>query len=388
LNRDFALLVGTTKGIFCFWTDPGRRDWEMTGPHLPGWEVYSVLGVTKNGGETARHRLFAGTHHRSGGATIQVSDDFGQSWTPVEEGPRFAPAGEFDWDRQAWIPRQPGPQREWSLNRIWQLAPGSTEEPETFYAGTEEAALFVSRDGGSVWSEVSGLTRHPTRPDWGPGAGGMGLHTILVHPANPRRIWVAMSAVGVFRTDDGGETWKVCNQGLARVPTGSPVPEIGYCAHKVALDPHDPEILYMQDHGGVNKSTDGGDSWFPIESGLGTDGDERFGFPIAISAGGDLYLAPLKSSEHRVMRDGRLVIYRSDNRGKRWEPVRGDFLPATQYVNVLRDGLAVDRLEPYGVYFGTSSGELFFSLDRGDTWQNLPGRFPRITSVKPWQLEA
>jgi hypothetical protein len=365
MDRQFALLVGTSKGIFCFWSDLKRRDWQMTGPHLRGWEVYSVLGDSRHG-----QRIFAGTHHRSGGATIQVSEDFGQTWEPVEKGPSY--------------PKESG----FQLNRFWQLAPGAPSEPETLYAGAEEAGLFVSRDRGANWDEVSTLTAHPTRPGWEPGAGGMGLHTIIVDPTNPRRMWVAMSSVGVFRTDDGGESWKVCNSGLARVPTGQPHPEIGYCAHKVALDPQDPKVLYMQDHGGVNKSTDAGDSWLPIEDGLGTEGDGRFGFPIAISPTGDLYLMPLKNSEQRVMRGGKLIVYRSENRGKSWEPVPGDFLPTTQYVNVLRDGLAVDALEPYGVYFGTSSGELFYSLDRGERWQTLPGRFPRITAVKAWALEA
>jgi BNR/Asp-box repeat len=364
LNREFALLVGTTKGVFCFWSDQKRCDWQMTGPHLPGWEVYSLLGDSRQG-----LRMFAGTHHQSGGATIQVSDDFGQTWAPVEKGPCY--------------PRETG----FQLNRFWQLAAGAPAEPETVYAGAEEAGLFVSRDRGETWEEVSGLTQHPTRPGWGPGAGGMGLHTILVHPTNPRRMWVAMSAVGVFRTDDGGENWKVCNNGLARVPTGQPYPEVGYCAHKVTLDPQDANTLYMQDHGGVNKSTDGADSWFRIEEGLGQEGDGRFGFPIAVAPSGELYLVPLTNSEHRVVRGGKLVIYRSDNRGQKWEPVRGDFLPTTQYVNVLRDGLAVDPLDPHGVYFGTSSGELFYSLDRGDHWDSLPGRFPRITTVKTWVLE-
>jgi len=363
MDTQIVLLVGTTKGLFCFSSDDDRRDWRMTGPHLAGWEVYSLLGDSRGG-----HRLFAGTHHQSGGATIQVSDDFGETWTPVDKGPRY--------------PRESG----FELNRFWQIAPGHPSEPDTLYAGAEEAGLFVSRDRGATWEEVVGLTQHPTRPGWGPGAGGMGLHTILVDPGNPRRIWVAMSAVGVFRTDDGGESWKVCNNGLARVPTGQPYPEVGYCAHKVTLDPHDPNVLYMQDHGGVNKSIDGADSWFPIEEGLGTEGDGRFGFPIAVSGTGDLYLVPLKSSEHRVVRGGKLLVYRSLNKGESWEPVRGDFLPTTEYVNVLRDGLAVDPLEPYGVYLGTSSGELFYSLDRGDRWHSLPGRFPRITTVKSWVL--
>ena len=383
VKREFALLVGTTKGIFCFYSDKDRRDWEMTGPHLAGWEVYSVLGDSRRS-----PRIFAGTHHKTGGATIQVSEDFGQSWSPVEESPVFPGLGEYSYEEWRWVPKKEGTQRDWKLNRIWQLTPGHASEPDSFFAGTEEAAIFKSEDGGNVWKELTGLTSHPTRPDWGPGAGGMGLHTILVDPTNPKRIWAAMSAVGVFRSDDGGETWQARNKGLNRVPTGSEEPEIGFCAHKIALDPDDPNVLYMQDHGGVNKSTNGGDSWFPIEEGLGQDGDDRFGFPLGISRTGDLYLMPLKSSEHRTMRGGKMVVYRSTNRGESWEPTPGDFPATTQYVNVLRDGLVVDSHDPYGVYFGTSSGELFYSLDRGESWANLPGRFPRITSVKTWNLEA
>jgi hypothetical protein len=383
-SRRVMLLVGTTKGAFFFVADEERRHWHASGPHLGGWEIYGLVGDTRQG----RQRILAGTHHRAGGATLQVSDDLGATWRPVEEGPAFAPMGEFDWDRGQWIPKESGTQREWRLNRFWQLTLGPESQPDTVFAGAEDAALFVSHDGGERWAEVSGLTAHPTRPDWGPGAGGMGLHTILVHPDNPQRMWVAASAVGVFRTDDGGATWKTCTAGLNRQPVQGKDPEIGYCAHKVVLDPDNPDVLYMQDHGGVNKSIDAGDNWFAIEKGLGADGDERFGFPMAVSRTGELFVFPLKDSEHRVARDGRMVVYRSDDRGESWAPVAGDFSPTTSYVNVLRDGMAVDSLDPYGLYFGTSSGELFYSLDRGDSWQTIPGRFPRITCVKTWLLPA
>lgn len=379
-GKKIRLLVGTTKGAFMFHSDADRRDWKMTGPLLGGWELYSILGDDRSG----TPRLFAGTHHKSGGATIQMSDDMGASWRPVEQGPRFPRMGEFHWEKQQWIPKADGTQREWVMNRIWQLIPGHESQPDTYFAGTEEAAIFVSHDRGETWEELDGLTNHPTRPDWGPGAGGMGLHTILLHPTNPNRMWVAMSAVGVFRTEDGGQTWKTCNKRLNRQPVDGKSLEIGYCAHKVTLDPDNHDVMYMQDHGGVYKSVDAGDSWFPIENGLGTEGDERFGFPIAVSHSGDLYLFPLKSSEHRVSRGGTVLVYRSTDRGESWQPVKGDFLPTTGYVNVLRDGLTVDSLDPYGVYFGTSSGEIFYSLDRGDSWQSIPGRFPRITCVKAW----
>ncbi|MET9021592.1 exo-alpha-sialidase [Actinopolymorpha sp. NPDC004070] len=382
--RRVVLLVGTTKGAFFLHSDEHRQDWTLTGPHLGGWEVFSLLGDSRQG----RRRIYAGTHHQSGGATIQVSDDMGASWRPVEEGPRFTPMGDFDWEKGRWIPNQPGTQREWRLNRFWQLVQGHDSQPDTVFAGSEEAALFVSHDAGEHWTELSGLTAHPTRPDWGPGAAGMGLHTILVHPDNPDRMWVAASAVGVFRTDDAGATWQTCNAGLDRQPVAGRSAEIGYCAHKIVLDPDDPEVLYMQDHGGVNKSVDGGDSWFPIEKGLGAEGDERFGFPMAVARSGELYIFPLKNSEHRVARDGRMMVYRSDDRGESWQPVPGDFAASTSYVNVLRDGMAVDSLEPHGLYFGTSSGDLFYSLDRGTSWSAIEGRFPRITCVKTWLLPA
>lgn len=375
-----TLLVGTTKGAFFFHSDLARTTWTMTGPHLGGWEVFSLLGDSRSG----RRRVLAGSNHSTGGATIQVSEDLGASWRPVDEGPQFAPLGDYNWETGEWTPRAEGPQREWRLSRFWQLAPGHRSEPDTFFAGAQDAGLFVSRDGGEKWEELSGLTAHPTRPQWGPGAAGMGLHTILIHPDNPERMWVAISAVGVFRTDDAGASWKTCTSGLSRVPVEGEAPEIGYCPHKVVLDPDNPDVLYMQDHGGVNKSVDAGDNWFPIEDGLGREGDERFGFAMGVAANADLYIVPLKDSDQRVARDGRILVYRSSDRGENWAPVTGDFLPTESYVNVLRDNLVVDSLDPYGVYFGTSSGELFYSLDRGESWQTMPGRLPRITCVKIW----
>lgn len=365
MGKRMMLLIGTNKGAFFYSTDLNRRHWSLSGPYLPGWEIYSILGDSRHG-----RRIFAGTSHAAYGATIRVSDDIGQSWTQIADGPAYTKESGF------------------ALNRIWQLVQGAASEPDTLFAGAEEAGLFISRDRGNTWRELDGLTKHPTRPGWFAGAGGMCLHTILIDPRDSRRMWVAMSAVGVFRTEDGGETWTACNQGLARVPTGQPYEEVGYCIHKMVMDPNDPDTLYMQEHGGVFKSTDGGNHWTSIEDGLALrEGDAPFGFPICVSPAGDLFLLPLESSEQRTMRDGKLLVYGMPKGQNRWEPI-GDVVPDEQrHVSVLRDAMSVDSLDPYGLYFGTTSGEIFCSLDRGKSWERLPGQFSRILSVKPWIVE-
>jgi hypothetical protein len=366
MAQQVIVLVGTTKGLFLYRSDASRRDWQLEGPFLPGWEIYSVRGDSRHG-----QRIFAGTSHTAYGATVRVSNNIGASWTQIATGPCYSVESGF------------------KLNRIWQIVEGHASEPDTLFAGVEEAGLFVSRDRGATWTELDALTRHPTRPDWFPGNGGLCLHTILIHPTDLRRMWVAMSAVGVFRTDDAGASWQVCNTGLARVPTGRTDPEVGYCIHKMALDPRDPDILYMQEHSGVFRSTNGGDSWSPIEEGLTVYNDMRpFGFPIAVSPTGDLFLIPLESSEQRSMRDGRLLVYRLGSGDSRWEPA-GDVVPdEPRHVNVLRDALEIDALAPYGTYFGTTSGEVFCSLDRGEHWRRLPGQLSRILTVKCWVVET
>jgi photosystem II stability/assembly factor-like uncharacterized protein len=359
MARKVTVLVGTTRGSFFFTADEDRKKWDMTGPHLDGWEIYSLLG---NSDHTNGNRIFAGTSHFVYGPTIRVSNDLGANWTQVEAGPRYSQNSGF------------------KLNRIWQIVPGHPSEPDTLYAGVDEAGLFVSRDGGTTWDEVTGLTQHPTRAEWGPGNGGLCLHTILIDPSNAKRMWVAISAVGVFRTDDGGQTWKVCNKGLPQVETGVRNQEVGRCVHKIVLDPKDSNTLYMQFHGGVFKSTDGADYWEAIESGL----PGNFGFPMGITGAGDLFVIPLESDIQRHVKDGELQVYRSRNGGSSWESTRNGLPEQPQYVGVLRDALAVDNLEPAGVYFGTSMGEVFFSPDAGESWDRLPGQFPRITMIKTW----
>lgn len=357
MAQDLMLLVGTTKGAFFFHSDENRRDWRMTGPHLAGWNVYSLLGDSRHA-----PRIYVGTGHFVYGPTIRTSDDFGETWTQVADGPSYSAESGF------------------KLNQIWQIVPGHASQPDTLYAGVDEAGLFVSHDRGATWSELSGLTQHPTRPNWFPGNGGLCLHTILVDPADPQRIWVAASAVGVFRTEDGGATWQLCTTGLPMVPTGMPDNGVGRCVHKMVLDPRDSNRLYMQFHGGVFTSTDGADSWTSIESGL----PSNFGFPMAITANGTLFVIPLQSDEQRFAERGRLRLYRSRDQGASWQVAERGLPEEPQYVGVLRDAMAVDPLEPAGVYFGTTMGEVFFSPDEGEHWEQLPGQLPRITCVKTW----
>lgn len=364
-SNKVTVLVGTIKGAFFFHSDAERKNWKMTGPHLDGWEIYSLYG---EGGSSNGHkdngagRIFAGTSHFVYGPTIRVSEDMGETWTQVEDSPRYSEESGF------------------KLNRIWQIVPGHPTQPGTLYAGVDEAGLFASHNDGASWDEVTGLSKHYTRSEWGPGNGGLCLHTILVDPTNPQRMWIGISAVGVFRTDDGGVSWKVCNNGLPQGPTGVRNQEVGRCVHKIVLDPKDPNTLYCQFHGGVFKSTDAADSWQPIETGL----PGNFGFPMGVTAEGDLFVIPLESDMQRHVKDGRLLVYRSRDGGQNWAPTGKGLPDQPHYVGVLRDALSVDSLDPAGVYFGTSMGEVFYSPDAGENWDRLPGQFPRITMIKAW----
>jgi hypothetical protein len=370
MSQRVIVLAGTNKGLFSFESDINRQEWQVRGPFLGGWEVYSVLGDNRHG-----PRIFAGTSHLAYGPSLRVSEDFGESWQEIEAGPSY--------------PAETG----FKLNRIWQIVPGHETQPDTLYAGVDEAGIFVSHDRGESWRELDGLTKHPSRPGWFPGAGGMCLHTILVHPTNPQRMWAAMSAIGVFRSDDGGQTWHPRNKGLGHAATGQPQEDVGYCVHKVALDPDNPDILYMQEHTGVFMSTDGADSWFAIEEGLPADRIQHpemmpFGFPIVVTRNGDLFLVPLESAEQRTVKGGKLLVYRRKRGAESWEP-SGDVVPdEPRHVSALRDAMTVDGLEQEGVYFGTTSGELYVSHDRGEQWQRLPGQYSRILNVKTWCVPA
>jgi hypothetical protein len=369
MRQKIVVLVGTVKGLFFFESDLNRREWKLGGPSLAGWEVYSILGDNRHG-----PRLYAGASHFVYGPTVRISDDLGQTWRQVDHGPAY------------------GEESGFALKRVWQLAPGHVSQPDTLLAGVEEAGLFVSQDRGETWREFSALTSHPSRSSWFPGAGGMCAHTVLVHPDNPNRIWVGISAVGVFRTDDGGVTWQARNQGLGHIGTGQPDMEVGYCVHKMVLDPVDPDTLYMQEHTGVFVSHDGGDSWATMETGLPGDRLHHpemmpFGFPMVATQTGDVFVAPLESDELRTTIGGCLDIYRRGRSDDAWRKA-GTLSPdEPRFTSVLRDAMATDGLAQEGLYVGTTGGEVYTSLDLGATWQRLPAQLPRIATVKTWILE-
>jgi photosystem II stability/assembly factor-like uncharacterized protein len=356
-TRNLVLMIGTVKGIFLYQTDERRVEWKLTGPHLGGTEIFSVCGDGRN------NRILAGTVSWAKGPTIQTSQDFGTTWEAVEQAPKY-PEGSTA-----------------TLKHIWQIVPGHSSHPGTWYAGVDDAGLFVSRDDGQTWSELTGLTSHPTRPRWVPGFGGLCLHSVLVDPTNPLRLWVGISAVGVFRTEDGGDSWKLCNEGLHNVaPDFIKDHEMGRCVHKMVLDPRRVGVLYLQFHGGVFKSENAGDSWVRISNGLPHD----FGFPMAITQAGDLFIVPLLSDENRVVPDGALKVWRSRDQGRAWRALTSGLPQKEHFVGVLRDAMTADPLSPAGVYLGTTGGELFYSKDDGDNWEKLPAQFPRITTLKVW----
>lgn len=348
------LAVGTNKGVFFYRSDEARKAWTISPPQLAGWDVYSLY-------RDSRGRVYAGTNHFAYGATVRTTDNLGETWEQQEARPAYA--------------KETG----WELKRLWQLV-GHPTEPDTLYAGVEDAGLFVSRDRGTSWSEIEGLTRRPGRAKWNPGGGGLCLHTILINPKNPSEMWVGISAVGIFRTRDGGATWTNHNATLPQLATGSDEGESACCVHKIVLDPTTPTRLFMQYHGGVLVSNDSGEHWTAIESGL----PGNFGFPMVITHRGELFVIPLKADTERFFNEQQMRLYRSKNAGQSWQPVGQGLPTGPNFSSVLRDAMAVDPLPTPGVYLGTTGGEVYASADAGESWQRLPGTLPRISCVRAY----
>jgi photosystem II stability/assembly factor-like uncharacterized protein len=361
------LLVGTRKGAFTLTADGARRDWQVNGPHFGGWEIYHV-----NGSPADPDRLYASQSSSWFGQVIQRSDDGGQSWRPV--GNDFAYEGEVG--EHLWYDGTPRP---WEFKRIWHLEPSRTD-PDTVYAGAEDAALYRSTDGGQKWQELTALRTHKSGPQWQPGAGGMCLHTIILDPADPNRIFVAISAAGAFRTDDGGTTWQPINRGLRSGQIPDEDAEVGHCVHRIAMHPSRPTVLFMQKHWDVMRTDDAGESWYEISGNLPTD----FGFPIAVHAHEPetVYVVPITSDSEHYVPDGKLRVYRSRTGGGEWQPLTTGLPQADCYVNVLRDAMAVDTLDDCGIYFGTTGGQVYGSANGGETWAPIVRDLPAVLSVE------
>jgi photosystem II stability/assembly factor-like uncharacterized protein len=361
------VLVGTSKGAFILSADGKRKSWEVDGPHFAGWEVYHLKGSPAD-----PNRIYASQSSGWFGQVVPRSDDGGRSWEPV--GNEFVYEG--DVGTHQWYDGTPHP---WEFKRVWHLEP-SAEDPDVVLAGVEDAALFRTVDGGKSWQELAGLRGHGSGPQWQPGAGGLGLHTILQDPNDTRRIFIAISAAGSFRSEDGGATWRPINQGLRSEYIPDPTAEVGHCVHSMALHPSRPNVLFMQKHWDVMRSDDSGDSWYEVSGNLPTD----FGFPIEVHAHepDTVYVVPIKSDSEHYPPDGMLRVYRTRTGGNEWEPLTRGLPQKDCYVNVLRDAMAVDSLDPCGVYFGTTGGQVYASPDGGDSWEAIVRDLPRVLSVE------
>jgi photosystem II stability/assembly factor-like uncharacterized protein len=380
------VLVGTRKGAFILTADGKREKWDVSGPHFAGWEMYHLKGSPAD-----PNRIYASQTSGWFGQIIQRSDDGGKTWhqpgtppgEPVAPGPPKSASNKFAYDASA-APLTThqfydGTQHPWEFKRVWHMEPSLTD-PDTVYAGVEDAALFRSTDGGENWKELPGLRGHGTGPKWQPGAGGMCLHTIILDPGNPDRIFIAISAAGAFRTDDGGASWKPINRGLRSEYIPDPHAEVGHCVHHVAMHPSRPNVLFMQKHWDVMRSDDAGDNWKEVSGNLPTD----FGFVIDVHAHEPetIYVVPIKSDSEHFVPDGKLRVFRSRSGGNEWEALTKGLPQSNCYVNVLRDSMAVDSLDKCGIYFGTSGGQVYASADAGDSWIPIVRDLPAVLSVE------
>jgi photosystem II stability/assembly factor-like uncharacterized protein len=361
------VLVGTRKGAFILTAD-GRRDrWDVSGPHFAGWEIYHLKGSPAD-----PDRLYASQTSGWFGQQVQRSNDGGRTWEPVDHTFTYAGVpGTHQW--------YDGTQHPWEFKRVWHFEP-SLDDPDRVYAGVEDAAMFRTEDGGRSWHELQGLREHGTGPRWQPGAGGMCLHTIVLDRNDPKRIYIAISAAGAFRSDDGGASWKPINRGLRSQYIPDPDAEVGHCVHRIAMHPDRPGVLFMQKHWDVMRSDDAGENWREVSGDLPSD----FGFVIDVHAHEPetIYVVPIKSDSEHYPPEGKLRVYRSRTGGNAWEALTDGLPQQDCYVNVLRDAMAVDALDPCGIYFGTTGGQVYASADAGDHWRPIVRDLPGVLSVE------
>jgi len=382
------VLAGTRKGAFILTSDGKRKKWKVEGPHFAGWEIYHMKGSPVD-----PNRLYASQTSAWFGQIIQRSDDGGKTWDTPGGGPTVTPQGiatgesnKFVYDTSSETGKPltthqwyDGTQHPWEFKRVWHLEP-SLDDPDTVYAGVEDAALFRTTDGGKSWHELAGLRGSDTGPKWQPGAGGLCLHTILLDPKDRQRMFIAISAAGAFRTDNAGKTWKPINHGLHSQYIPDPNAEVGHCVHRIAMHPSRPKALFMQKHWDVMRSDDAGASWREVSGNLPSD----FGFPIDVHAHEPetVYVVPIKSDSEHFPPDGKLRVYRSRTGGNEWQELTKGLPQRDCYVNVLRDAMSVDSLDPCGIYFGTTSGQVYASADSGDSWNPIVRDLPAVLSVE------
>ena len=366
------VLVGTRKGAFVINADGARKNWDIAGPFFGGWELYHLKGSTVD-----PNRIYASQSSGWFGQLIQRSDDGGKTWTAMDN--KFAYDGVPG--THQWYDGTPHP---WEFKRVWHIEPSLTD-PDTAYAGVEDAAIFRTADGGKSWHELPGLREHGSGPKWNPGAGGLCLHTIILDPSDAKRMFIAISAAGAFRTDNGGESWKAINQGLHSEHIPDPKAEVGHCVHCVAQHPSRPNVLFMQKHWDVMRSDNAGDSWSEVSGNLPTD----FGFTIDVHSHEPetIYVVPIKSDSEHYPPEGKLRVYRSRTGGDEWQALTTGLPQKDCYVNVLRDAMAVDSLDSCGIYFGTTGGQVYGSSDAGDTWKAIVHDLPPVVSVEVQTLD-
>ena len=366
------VLVGTKKGAFVLSSDESRKSWKVDGPHFAGWEIYHLKGSPAD-----PDRLYASQSSGWFGQVLQRSNDGGKSWE--------AAGNEFKYEgtpgTHVWYDGSPHP---WEFKRVWHLEP-SLKDPDTVYAGVEDAAFFKSTDGAKTWNELPGLRTHESAGGWAPGAGGLCLHTILIDPSNNDTMFIAISSAGVFRTDDAGKTWRPANRGLKSNTIPDQDAEVGHCVHRIALHPSRPKTLFMQKHWDVMRTDDGAESWTEISGNLPTD----FSFVVDVHSHepNTVYVIPITSDSHHFVPDGKLRVYRSRSGGNEWEALTKGLPQKDCYVNVLRDAMAVDSLDSCGVYFGTSGGQVYASADAGDSWAPIVRDLPPVLSVEVQTLK-
>jgi photosystem II stability/assembly factor-like uncharacterized protein len=366
------VLVGTRKGAFVLTSDGKRQTWDVSGPHFAGWEIYHLKGSAAD-----PNRIYASQSSGWFGQLIQRSNDGGKTWEPV--GNKFVYDGVPG--THQWYDGTPHP---WEFKRVWHLEP-SLANPDEVFAGIEDAALFHSTDGGQNWNELAGLRGHGSGSSWAPGAGGLCLHTILQDPSNAKRLFIAISAAGAFRTDDGAKSWKPINKGLRSAQIPDQDAEVGHCVHRIAMHPSKPSVLFMQKHWDVMRSDNAGDQWREVSGNLPTD----FGFAIDVHAHEPetVYVVPIKSDSEHFPMDGKLRVYRSRSGGNEWEALTNGLPQKDCYVNVLRNAMSVDALDKCGVYFGTTGGQVYGSADGGDTWAPIVRDLPAVLSVEAQTLQ-